>query len=183
MTSSPPRGHFLRFAVVGGGGAVTNLLVFFLLADVLGRDHTLAAVAAFALAVSQNYLLNHHWTFSDVTEGRRAGFRGYAWFVFVSLGGLLVNLVILNLILRFLDLPLKVPAQAAGIVAGFLFNYIGSKMLVFVRRPEGEGRQARVADTRGYQARSPADRMTDGTGTAAGSPGCATEISGENDDR
>ena len=55
--------QLVKFALVGGSGYVVNLVVFALLAEVAGLHHIPAAVGAFCVAVTNNFLLNRHWTF------------------------------------------------------------------------------------------------------------------------
>jgi dolichol-phosphate mannosyltransferase len=57
-----------QFATVGGLDTITNLIVFFVLVDVMGFPPVGGAVIAFAIAVTQNYALNELWTFN--AEGR-----------------------------------------------------------------------------------------------------------------
>ena len=55
--------QLLKFGVVGGSGYVINLVVFALLAEKFGVHHSIAAVGAFCVAVSNNFLWNRYWTF------------------------------------------------------------------------------------------------------------------------
>lgn len=123
--------QFFKFAIVGGLGTITNLLIFFIFVDKIGFNVTLISTFAFLVAVSQNYYLNHFWTFSHVTIKQKPSFKNYIRFVFVSLTGLVVNLIVLNLLLYFFVFKYKVFAQGIGIFAGFLINFIGSKKIVF----------------------------------------------------
>ena len=87
--------QLFKFGVVGGTGYVVNLIVFALLTQGLGMYHLLAAVASFCVAVTNNFLLNRHWTFR-ATEGH-AGFQAMRFFA-VSVLALGVNLVFLYLL-------------------------------------------------------------------------------------
>src|SRR5262249_52350096 len=60
-----PTAHLVRFAIVGAGGFVVNLLVFVTLERLLGAAHALSAIGAFAAAVLNNYVLNRWWTFQN----------------------------------------------------------------------------------------------------------------------
>ena len=55
--------QLLKFGLVGGLGYLLNLAVFALLARGLGVHYAAAAVAAFCVAVTNNFLWNRHWTF------------------------------------------------------------------------------------------------------------------------
>src|SRR5437588_13016053 len=53
----------VRFGTVGGTGYVVNLATFTACVHLLGIDYRVAAATAFAVAVSNNFWLNRHWTF------------------------------------------------------------------------------------------------------------------------
>jgi putative flippase GtrA len=125
---------FLKFAIVGGLGTVTNLLVFLLLADKLHWNALVVSVISFCLAVSQNYLLNAVWTFSrrdSSARHPRLFFRQYLLFVASSLVGLGVNLAVLYVLLRLFAFRFKTIPQAAGILCGMVLNYLLSTAIVF----------------------------------------------------
>ena len=137
--------QLVQFGLVGAMGTLTNLLIFFLLVDLAGLGANVGAVCAFAVAVTQNFLLNRLWTFSGgggffrVDGIRRYRLRellpAYARFVAVSLGGLAVNLAVLNLLLAAFTLPLKTIANLMGVAAGMIVNFLGYRLWVFrVRR-------------------------------------------------
>lgn len=123
--------QFIKFAVVGALGTITNLSIFYIFVDKAKFNPTLISSIAFLVAVTQNYLLNHFWTFKNIVKEEKPSFKSYFKFVVTSLTGLAVNLSILNVLLYFFVFKYKVFAQAAGIFAGFLINYIGSKFFVF----------------------------------------------------
>ncbi len=127
-------GSFVKFAVVGGLGTITNLLLFLLLADKLHWPALLVSVLSFSLAVSQNYVLNSLWTFSPrdwAATAPQLSWRRYFLFVASSLVGLGVNLAVLYLLLRLHPFHYKTIPQAAGILCGLVLNYLLSKRLVF----------------------------------------------------
>ena len=49
----------------------------------------------------------------------------------IALSSLILNLIVLNIVLNFFDLSFKVFAQAFGIAAGTVINFVGSKNWVF----------------------------------------------------
>lgn len=125
------KNKFIRFAIVGLLGTITNLLIFWIIVDLLKNSANFGSIIAFVFAVTQNYFLNHFWTFQEYSKRVKVSFKGYLKFVSFSLLGLGVNLLVLNLILHFLSLPLKVIAQFAGILAGLIVNFLGSSKFVF----------------------------------------------------
>lgn len=122
---------FIIFAIVGFGGMVTNLVVFFIFADILDLWANGVAVAAFLIAGTQNYVLHHRWTFRKITLDEKLSLYGWVKFNLTTLVGLGINLLVLNLILRFYEVPYKVIAQFCGVAFGTVFNYLGSRLFVF----------------------------------------------------
>jgi putative flippase GtrA len=116
-----------RFTAVGASGYVVNLATFALCVHVLGIDYRLAAVAAFAVAVTNNFWWNRHWTF-DAKAGH-AG-RQAARFFAVSLAAFLVNLVVLQVLVGTAGLA-EVAAQAIAVATATPCNFVGNKLWTF----------------------------------------------------
>lgn len=123
--------QLLRFAVVGGSGFVVNLIVFWALVHPGGQDYRLANVAAYLVAVTNNFALNRRWTFRQSAEGGHAGFQAVRFFV-VSLGAQLVSLIILEVLVVGADAP-KLIAQAIAVLAATPLNFLGNKLWSFSR--------------------------------------------------
>jgi dolichol-phosphate mannosyltransferase len=119
--------QLFKFGVVGATGYVLNLLVFGLLNQALGVYHLLAAVASFCVAVSNNFLLNRHWTF-QATEGH-AGFQAARFFA-VSVLALGVNLILLYVLVDVASAP-ELPSQAIAVALAMPFNFLGNKLWTF----------------------------------------------------
>jgi putative flippase GtrA len=126
--------HFLKFLLVGGLGTISNLTIFFLLVDILKFRPIPVSVGTFIITVLQNYLLNHYWTFSDVTKKKPANINGLIKFLFLAIIGLTINIVVLTTIILVFNPQFKVVAQAFGIAGGTIFNFIGSKYWIFYER-------------------------------------------------
>lgn len=118
--------QLVKFGLVGGSGYVINLGVFAVLTGNVGAHHSLAAVGAFSVAVSNNYLWNRYWTFR--AGNGRARFEAARFFA-VSLGALLINLVVLQLLVMA-ELP-ELQAQAVAVAVAMPFNFIGNKLWTF----------------------------------------------------
>ena len=118
--------QLVKFALVGGSGYVVNLVVFALLAEVVGLHHIPAAIGAFCVAVTNNFLLNRHWTFR--ARDGHAGFQAARFFA-VSLVGLGFNLAVLELV-SVAELP-ELPAQALAVAMAMPVNFIGNKLWTF----------------------------------------------------
>ena len=123
--------EFLKFGVTGGLGTITNLLIFYFLVDVNNLPEIPISVLCFVVAGTQNYLLNHLWTFKKYTDKTRVSFAKWFGFLFGSLFGLAVNILVMKLIINTFVLPYKFIAQACGIAAGMIINFIVSKFIIF----------------------------------------------------
>ena len=120
-TSPEDWAQLVRFCVVGASGYLVNLAVFSVLFEGMGLHYRLAAVGAFCVAWTTNFVLNKHWTFrrhglSTLQQGTRN--------LAVSLIGLALSLVFLEILVQ-LGMP-EIPAQAIAIAAvtpvSFLIN-------------------------------------------------------------
>lgn len=125
--------QLVRFGVVGGVGFVVNLAVYALFVHPLGVDYHVAAVAAWIVAVLNNFVLNRHWTFD--ARGGQAHAQAMR-FIIVSLAAFGVSLLLLTLLVETAGLA-KVPAQALAVAAAMPFNFIGNKLWSF--RSEAAG--------------------------------------------
>jgi putative flippase GtrA len=119
--------QLVRFGVVGGVGFVVNLAVYALFVHPLGVDYHAAAVAAWLVAVLNNFVLNRHWTFD--ARGGQAHAQAMR-FIVVSLAAFGVSLLLLTLLVETAGLA-KVPAQALAVAASMPFNFVGNKLWSF----------------------------------------------------
>lgn len=119
--------QLFKFGAVGATGYAINIVAFALLVEVLGVHHIAAAVGAFCVAVTNNFLWNRHWTFA-AGDGH-AGFQA-ARFLAVSLGGLGVNLVVLALLVDVAGAP-PVASQAVAVGVAMPVNFVGNKLWTF----------------------------------------------------
>jgi putative flippase GtrA len=119
--------QLFKFGLVGGSGYVINLAVFALLTGSLGVQHVAAAVAAFCVAVTNNFILNRYWTFGP-GEGP-AHFQAARFFT-VSLASLGLNLAVLELLIAN-HLTGELTAQAIAVAVAMPFNFLGNKLWTF----------------------------------------------------
>jgi dolichol-phosphate mannosyltransferase len=118
--------QLVRFGLVGGVGFAVNLGVYALFVHI-GVDYHVAAVAAWLVAVVNNFVLNRHWTF-DARDGV-ARFQAMR-FLIVSLCAFAVSLLLLTLLVEAASLP-KVAAQALAVAASTPLNFLGNKLWSF----------------------------------------------------
>jgi dolichol-phosphate mannosyltransferase len=118
--------QLLKFGLVGGSGYLINLAVFAVLAG-LGVHHVLAAIGAFCVAVTNNFVLNRYWTFGP-GEGP-AHFQAARFFT-VSLASLGLNIAVLELLISS-HLTGELSAQAIAVAVAMPFNFLGNKLWTF----------------------------------------------------
>ena len=121
--------QLLRFGVVGVSGYVVNLGVFTFMTLILDAHHIPAAVLAFCVAVSNNFLWNRLWTFRESAAGGHPGFQATRFFA-VSFGALGVNLALLEVLVDVVGVP-EVPSQAVAVALAMPVNFIGNKLWTF----------------------------------------------------
>ena len=119
--------QLFKFGLVGGTGYVINIAVFAVLVGSFNIHHLVAAVLAFCVAVTNNFVLNRVWTFRG-TDGH-AGFQA-ARFLAVSVGALVINLAVLYLLADVAGLG-EVPSQAIAVATAMPFNFLGNKLWTF----------------------------------------------------
>lgn len=118
--------QLLKFGIVGGSGYLINLAVFAALVS-LGVHHTIAAIGAFCVAVTSNFLWNRYWTFGP-GEGP-AHFQAARFFA-VSLASLGLNLAVLELLVAN-HVVGELSAQAIAVAIAMPFNFLGNKLWTF----------------------------------------------------
>jgi putative flippase GtrA len=119
--------QLVRFSIVGASGYLINLMVYSTLVVALDVQYVVAAVIAFCVAVTNNFLLNRSWTFR-ATDGR-VSFQAPR-FLTVSLIALGFNLLVLELLVGAVGVH-KVAGQALAILAATPVNFIGNKLWSF----------------------------------------------------
>jgi putative flippase GtrA len=121
--------QLLRFGLVGGSGYVVNLIAFAILTEAGDLHHIAAAIGAFLVAVTNNFVWNRMWTFRAEAPGRHPAHQGMR-FLAVSVVGLGVNLAILEALVTGADLG-ELPAQAIAVAVAMPVNFIGNKLWTF----------------------------------------------------
>jgi dolichol-phosphate mannosyltransferase len=116
-----------KFLLVGLSGYVLNLAVFTFSLEILAVHHLGAAALAFAVAVTNNFWWNRHWTFA--ARDGHAGFQAARFFA-VSVVAFLIQVTILELLISSAGMP-KVAAQAVSLVLATPVNFIGNKLWSF----------------------------------------------------
>jgi putative flippase GtrA len=116
--------QLMRFSLVGGTGFVVNLAVYALLVHALSVPYQLAYAIAWLVAVTNNFVLNRHWTFD--ASGGEVRFQAVRFVVVSAVAGLF-GLLLLTLFVETGGVP-KVPAEALAVLASTPLNFLGNKL-------------------------------------------------------
>lgn len=119
--------QLLKFGLVGASGYVVNLAAFAALAGGLDLHHVVAAVGAFCVAVSNNFVWNRRWTF-DSAAGRAQV--QAARFFSVSVASLCLNLAVLQLLVAAGGVD-DLAAQAIAVAVAMPCNFLGNRLWTF----------------------------------------------------
>ncbi|HEX9909206.1 MAG TPA: glycosyltransferase family 2 protein [Thermoplasmata archaeon] len=130
-------GKYLKFAFIGGIGAVINLAVFWVATELFFVHYLWAVVIAFIIADTNNYIWNRLWTFKSKGKIRYQ----YLQFLLVSVNGLMLNLILMT---NFKEevLPglgweedkaglLLMLMQALSILLVSVFNFLANSLWTF----------------------------------------------------
>ena len=126
--------QFIKFALTGGLGAVTNLIIFFICVDIAGLDPVLTSIGCFFIAGTQNYIINHKWSFRQNIPTEPLSFKRLCLFLGGALLGYLVNISTMRFMISQFVLPWKTIAQACGIITGMFFYFVVSKFIIFRKK-------------------------------------------------
>src|SRR3954451_20661688 len=120
--------QLIQFGLVGSSGFVVNTLVYAFALNVLGVDYHLAAVLAFCVAVTNNFVWNRAWTFRHRRDSSHAALQG-ARFLTVSVAALIPNLIVLDLLVR--AGMGKVTAQVIAVCLVVPISFLGNRLWSF----------------------------------------------------
>jgi len=128
---------YLKFAMIGGIGALINLAVLWTLVEAFNVYYLWAAVAAFVIADTNNFIWNRWWTFRSKEKLHIQ----YPQFLLVSADGLMLNLILLKFLkeefIPWLGLPEDkvsfyiIVSQAIAIFLVSLFNFAANSIWTF----------------------------------------------------
>jgi len=119
--------QLVRFGLVGGVGFVVNLAVYALLVRGFAVVYLAANVVAWLVAVTNNFVLNRHWTFDARHERAH---RQAVRFLAVSLMSEAFTLLVLTLLVEQGGLD-KVLAPALAVGCAMPLNFLGNKLWSF----------------------------------------------------
>ncbi|NET05790.1 MAG: glycosyltransferase [Symploca sp. SIO2B6] len=122
-----PIGRLLRFGLVGFSGVFVDMIVLYLLSDptTVSLPLTRSKIIASELAIINNFLWNDFWTFGDIARqqpGKRQRLKRLWKFNIICLGGLILNVLLLNLLFNVFGIDRYV-ANLSAIAAVTLWNF------------------------------------------------------------
>ena len=122
--------QLVQFGMVGASGFVVNTIVFAVCVAGFDVEYHLAAVLAFSVAVTNNFLWNRLWTFRHRrTSSPSATAKQGARFLAVSVCALLPSLALLHV---FVQAGLgKIGAQMLAVCLVVPISFLGNKLWSF----------------------------------------------------
>ncbi len=128
---------YLKFAFIGGIGAVINLTVLWVSVEVFFVYYLWGATIAFVVADTNNFIWNRLWTF----RSKGSLLPQYSQFLLVSVDGLMLNLIILKALKEDILPAIGIGedkaslylllAQAIAIFLVSLFNFAANSLWTF----------------------------------------------------
>lgn len=136
--------QFIKFAETGGLNTFVDLGVLNLLILATGFSagiyYSVFKGISFIAAVTNSFFWNKHWVFESKAKGKKEE-KEFAKFIVVSVGGFLVNVTVASLVLflskKSSTLDPKIIANVAAAIAfvmTMMWNFLGYKLVVFVKR-------------------------------------------------
>lgn len=121
----------IRFGLVGVTGAIINIAVYWVAISFTTLGINMSAILAFGVAVTNNYVLNHSWTFAAENGNRPVNRSQFVYYVLGNILGLGVNLFVLNVIVSLSGIEFNVAGQLLGMACGMISNFVFAKIVVF----------------------------------------------------
>ncbi len=137
----------IKFAITGGLGTITNLVLFMIFADILHFEPHAVNVACFLISCTQNYCINHLWTFKVENNGEKLSVALWAKFLAGSLFGYAINFCVFSILLKNFDwhvslaqktYSVQVIPQGIGILCGMVINFIFSNFFIFKNKKDSK---------------------------------------------
>jgi putative flippase GtrA len=119
---------FIRYFIIGGIAALTNMAIFFIFAKILQFNYLAVGALAFIVATFVNYILSVKYVFKSGIRFSKQ--KELFWVYVVSIIGLIENEVILYLLVSLLHVEIMI-SQIIAVGAVFFWNYIARNNFVF----------------------------------------------------
>lgn len=117
---------FFKYLVVGGIATISEWIIFFFL-DKMSVYYAIATVIAYMLSTFVNWLMGRILVFK---EAKQPFWKEITSIYIVSIGGLLLNLLIMSFTIELLDLSNMLSKVLATIIV-FSYNFIIRKVIIY----------------------------------------------------
>jgi putative flippase GtrA len=121
--------QLVKFGLVGSSGFAVNTAVYWLLLRRAHIHYLPAAALAFCVAVLNNFVWNHGWTFRHTRGDSHAAFQAARFFV-VSLMAFLCSAGLLVLLVEHFGVG-KVPAQVGAVTLVMPISFLANRLWSF----------------------------------------------------
>jgi putative flippase GtrA len=134
LNNSKERVRFLRFAVVGGIGAVVDFGIANILVHRFSASLVVAGTISFICAVLSNFTWNRYWTYPDSRS--KPLMRQLFQFIIVSVAGLVIRIPILHFLEPvfeqiFSNMPFEFPIFGPEVLADNITLAIAVTIVMF----------------------------------------------------
>jgi dolichol-phosphate mannosyltransferase len=124
----------LRFGLVGCTGIAVNMGLLWILTGFAGVYYLVSSAVAIEISILNNFLWNDRWTFGGGRAHRGRSFVSrLGLFHAISVGGAAINWLVLLALTQFAGVFYLV-SNLAGILAGFVWNYLVNRNVTWKRR-------------------------------------------------
>ena len=122
--------QFFRYLIAGGTASVVDLIILFVLYQLLGINYLIAAALGFTGGVLTNYTINILIVFESGGKKKTE----FSLFALIGIGGLLWTELILWIFVNNLGVPVMI-AKLIAIVLVLNWNFFMRKKFVFKKSP------------------------------------------------
>lgn len=117
---------FFKYLVVGGIATISEWIIFFFL-DKMSVYYAIATVIAYMLSTFVNWLMGRILVFK---EAKQPLWKEIASIYIVSIGGLLLNLLIMSFTIELLDFSNMLSKVLATVIV-FSYNFLIRKIFIY----------------------------------------------------
>jgi dolichol-phosphate mannosyltransferase len=148
-------GKMSAFALIGGIGALANLLIVWMLSR-LGIDYVIAAVVAAEVTIIGNFLLQERFVFNDVKSESSGVFVRFAKSFGFNNAEAIIRIPLLVLLVETWHLS-AVVATAATLAVAFIARFIFHSLVVYAPRRGAKSRAHTFLEEIDAQATAPGE--------------------------
>ncbi len=123
----------ILYLIFGVLTTAVNMIIFFLLLNVLNIHYIISNVIAWIAAVLFAYVTNKSIVFQAKTENKKDKIREFISFIACRVFSLLIETVMLWLMVDIIDFNSNISKIITSIVV-VIINYIGSKFFIFIKK-------------------------------------------------